>query len=138
MVLFQTSMPQYAVSKSKLSYFKQFSLAYVYSLFLFDPSIGSYQVLPLWANVDLGAMAIKGYNAFPKAPALLEPHPLECLVSYPGHSLDSGGLTPLQLVYSTAAADSAKILNEAVYISPNTYNLGKGMNQTSLSQAISK
>ena len=26
------------------------------------------------ARVDLGAMAMKGYSAFPKAPALLEPH----------------------------------------------------------------
>ena len=26
------------------------------------------------ARVDLGAMAIKGYSAFPKVPALLEPH----------------------------------------------------------------
>ncbi len=25
-------------------------------------------------GVDLGAMAIKGYSALPKAPALLEPH----------------------------------------------------------------
>ena len=33
-----------------------------------------YQVLPLQARVDLGAMAMKGYSAFPKAPALLEPH----------------------------------------------------------------
>ena len=31
-----------------------------------------YQVLPLQAKVDLGVMAIKGYSAFPKAPALLE------------------------------------------------------------------
>ena len=31
-----------------------------------------YQVLPL--RVDLGAMAMKGYSASPKAPALLEPH----------------------------------------------------------------
>ena len=30
-------------------------------------------MLPLWAKVDLGAMAIKGYSAFPKAPASLEP-----------------------------------------------------------------
>ena len=31
------------------------------------------QVLPLWARVDLGAVTIKGYSAFPKDPALLEP-----------------------------------------------------------------
>ena len=31
-------------------------------------------MLPLRARVDLGAMAMKGYSAFPKAPVLLEPH----------------------------------------------------------------
>ena len=31
-------------------------------------------MLPLRAQVDLGAMAMKGYSASPKAPALLEPH----------------------------------------------------------------
>ena len=36
--------------------------------------IETYQVLPLQATVDLGAMAIKEYSTFPKAPALLEPH----------------------------------------------------------------
>ena len=36
--------------------------------------IGPYQVLPLRAREDLGAMAMKGYSAFPKVPALLEPH----------------------------------------------------------------
>ena len=51
-------------------------------------------MLPLWARVDLGAMAIKGYSAFPKASELLEPHHQIYLVSYPGHSLE--GLTPLQ------------------------------------------
>ena len=44
-------------------------------------------MLPLWAKVDLGAMAMKGYSAFPIAPALLEPSPSEFLVSYPWHSL---------------------------------------------------
>ena len=43
-------------------------------LVLFNPLIGPYQVLPLRAGVDLGAMAMKEYSAFPKAPALLEPH----------------------------------------------------------------
>ena len=33
-----------------------------------------HQVLPLRACVDLGAMALKGYSAFPRAPALLEYH----------------------------------------------------------------
>ena len=64
----------------------QFSISTQFSsIWLID------QVLPLQARVDLGVMAIKGYSAFPKAPALLEPH----ILSYPGQSL-GGGLTPLQ------------------------------------------
>ena len=43
-------------------------------LVLFNPYIGPYQVLPRRAKVDLGAMVMKGYSAFLKAPALLEPH----------------------------------------------------------------
>ena len=46
----------------------------------------TYQVLPLRARVDLGVMIMKGYSAFPKAPALLEPHKSDCLV---------GGVLPL-------------------------------------------
>ena len=40
---------------------------------LFDTYIEPYQVLPRRARVDLGAIAIKRYSEFPKAPALLEP-----------------------------------------------------------------
>ena len=36
-------------------------------LVLFDPYIGPYQKVPLRASVDLGAMAMKGCTAFPKA-----------------------------------------------------------------------
>ena len=36
-----------------------------HSLVLFDLFIGSYQVLPLWERVDLQAMTVKGYSAFP-------------------------------------------------------------------------
>ena len=43
-------------------------------LVLFNPLIGPSQVLPRRPRVDLGTMAIKEYSAFPKAPALLEPH----------------------------------------------------------------
>ena len=43
-------------------------------LILFNPQIGPYQVLPFRARVDLGAMAMKEYSAFPKAQALLEHH----------------------------------------------------------------
>ena len=31
-------------------------------------------MLPFPASVELGAMAIKGYFEFPKAPAFLKPH----------------------------------------------------------------
>ena len=33
-----------------------------------------YQVLSLWARLDLGVVAMKRHSAFPKAPVLLEPH----------------------------------------------------------------
>ena len=41
---------------------------------LFNPMIETYQLLPVPARVDLGAMAMKGSFAFPKAPASLESH----------------------------------------------------------------
>ena len=34
----------------------------------------AYQVLPFWARVYLGAMAMKVYSASPKAPVLLKHH----------------------------------------------------------------
>ena len=52
--------------------------------------MGPYQMLPLQARVDLGAMAMKGYSAFPEAPGTSPSH---CLVSYLGHS--SGEFLPL-------------------------------------------
>ena len=39
-------------------------------------------MLPFWARVDLRAMAMKGCSASPKALSS------DCLVSYPGHSLE--------------------------------------------------
>ena len=39
-------------------------------------------MLPLRARVDLGAMVMKGYSAFPKVPAFLERLPSDSLVSY--------------------------------------------------------
>ena len=48
------------------------SVLYNYSLVVFDPWIGPYQMLPLQASVDLGVMAVEEYSAFPKAPALLK------------------------------------------------------------------
>ena len=44
------------------------------SLFLFNPSIGPYQVLLRRARVDLGAMAMKECSVFSKTPPFLEPH----------------------------------------------------------------
>ena len=60
---------------------------YIY-IYISDP----YQVLPLRARADLGAMTVKRYSSFPKAPALLEPHhqifsaisrPLICVWVFP-------------------------------------------------------
>ena len=44
-----------------------------YQVVLFNQLIGPYQVLPLRDRVDLGAMAVKEYSAFPKSTGLLEP-----------------------------------------------------------------
>ena len=65
-------------------------------------------MLPLRARVDLGAMAMKGYSAFPKAPALLEPH--HQIVIVISRTLVGGvsyASAKKQSVYSTAQADWA-------------------------------
>ena len=54
-------------------------------------------MVPLWARVDLGTMAMKGCSALPKASVSLEPH--DQIASC--HIQDTlqwwwGGLTPLQ------------------------------------------
>ena len=54
----------------KQFYFKQFNLGLVHSSVLFDSLIRPYQVLPLRPRMDLGAMAMRRYSAFTKAPAL--------------------------------------------------------------------
>ena len=41
---------------------------------LFDPEIGPYLALPLRVRVDIEAMPVNGYSAFPKTSVLLEPH----------------------------------------------------------------
>ena len=46
-------------------------------------------------RADLGAMAMKGYSAFPKAPASLEPH--HQIVSCHKQDTRWGGCTPLQM-----------------------------------------
>ena len=93
---------------SKQSYFEQFSFAKVHSLVLFDLWIEPYQVLPLWARVDLGEMAITGYSAVPRSSNITEASQSNCLVSYSGHSLmGSYPSVEKQSVYSTAPADWA-------------------------------
>ena len=72
---------------------------------------GRYQVLPLRAKVDLGAMVMKGYSAFPKAPALLEPDHqivwchMQDTRCWDGRSYPS---VEMQSVYSTAPVDRAR------------------------------
>ena len=76
-------------------------------LVLFNPIIGSYQVLPRRGRVDLGAMAMKGCSVYPKSPALLEPHHQ---IVYSHVRTLVGGLYPyaeVQSVDSTAPADWA-------------------------------
>ena len=87
----------------------QFSMSLVCTQFkcqtvLFDPKIRPYQVLPLWVRLDLGAMAMKGYSTFPKAPTLLEPHH-QIVLDMTLNNHWGGVLTPsaeMQLVYSIA------------------------------------
>ena len=64
------------VKNVSISSYSVYSIHFSISMLLviFNPYIGPYQVLPLRARVDLGAMAMKGYSVFPKALALLEPH----------------------------------------------------------------
>ena len=76
---------------SKQSYFKQFTVAKVYSLLFFDPLIITYRVLPFLARVDEGAMALKGY--FSQSTSISGTSPSDCLVSYKGHSFV--GVLPL-------------------------------------------
>ena len=68
-------------------------------------------MLPVQARANLAAMAMKGCSAFPKAPALLEPH---YQIGYPGYDTKHCGgggqfylSAEVQLVYSTAPADWA-------------------------------
>ena len=81
-------------------------------LVLFNPYIGPYQVLPLRARVNLGAMAMKGYSTIPKAPSTavtsvtLRPHPHHIrsvsstisLLSRPVIKLVAEGVTHISLL----------------------------------------
>ena len=62
-------------------------------------------MLRLRARVDLEAMALKEYSAFPKAPALLVPHRLLSVISKTLVGRASYHSAEMQLVYSTAQAD---------------------------------
>ena len=54
----------------------------------------------------MGVMTIKGYSAFPKAPAFLIASPSNCFVSYPGHLMKESYLSAgMQPGNSTAQAD---------------------------------
>ena len=93
--------------KNKHLYYKQFSLALIRSLVPFDPWIWPSHMLPLWAKLDLGLMAIKRWSTFLKALASLDPqHQIFSVISKKlvGGSYPSAGM---QSVYSTASADWA-------------------------------
>ena len=77
---------------------------------LYNPLIGPYQVLPFWARVDLREMAMKGYSAFPKAPASLEPHHQIVLCHIQDTLVGSYPSREMQMVYSTAPANWAIII----------------------------
>ena len=64
----------YTQSNVKTVNFKQYSLVQLQFSSIWDTEIGPYQVIPLPARVDLEAMAMKGYSAFPKVLAFLKPH----------------------------------------------------------------
>ena len=74
----------------------------------FDP-FWPLQVLPISIRVDLGATAMKGYSAFLKALALLEPQIVSCYIL----DILSGSLSPLhaekQQMYSTASSNGPPI-----------------------------
>ena len=69
--------------------------------------MGPYQVLPCRARVDLAAIAMKGYSAFPNVPALLEPHH-QIVLCHIQHTHGGYPSPEKQSVYSTAPADWAR------------------------------
>ena len=65
---------------------------------------------PLQAWGELGAMAVKEYSAFTKAPALQEPHH-QIIYSYTGHSFrECYSFAEMQLVYPAAPANWASLV----------------------------
>ena len=68
---------------TQLNGFKYFNLIRMILIIICLHTVKCFQVLlfytnnsmlPFWVRVDLGAMAMNGYSAFPKAPALLKLH----------------------------------------------------------------
>ena len=69
-----------------------------------NTSIGRYHS----GTVNLGVMAIKGYSAFPKSPALLKPHHQIVCAIFKNSLLEGKYLNPsaaIQSAYSTALTD---------------------------------
>ena len=63
------------------------------------------QLLSLRDRVNLGAVTMKGYSTFPKAPALLEPHP-QIVLYHIQETHGRGGLTLQRCrLYSTTPAN---------------------------------
>ena len=73
---------------------------------------------------------MKVYSAFPKSPALLEPHHQIFLSLILDTFWVSYFSAEKQSMYSTVPADRAKTLTEAVYISNGANTLGKGGHPT--------
>ena len=74
-------------------------------------------MLPLWARLGVGVMAVKRYSAFPKDSGITRASPSDCLVSYPGHSLEeSYSSAEMQSGYFTAPADLAGISFKHIYL----------------------
>ena len=65
-------------------------------LVLFNPWIGPYQVLPLRGQSGPGSNGNEGVLRIPQSSSTAGISPSDCSVSYPGHSLGGGCLTPLQ------------------------------------------
>ena len=92
---------------SKRFDFKQFNLALVHSLVLFDPYVGPCQVLPLQARVDLDAMVMKRYSIFPKAQGCW--NLTIRLLSVINRTLVGMSYSSAEKQYSTVPADWSKV-----------------------------
>ena len=130
-VLFQTIQ----LSMQKQFNLKQFSLAYVHSLNIktilfqtiqFSISMQFSSIWPIDRTLSgattpgqsgLGVMSVKRYSAFPKAPALLEPH--HQIVNVIFRTLNGWRSYPsveMQSVYSTAPAWAMYIYRICLFI----------------------